>query len=181
MEDIGNLKVKAQKYKGILQNTLGYRKQWHIELRGMITSTLETLNSTLELHGNIEIKEDLKNLEVIIFSLGKTNSGIAEKVDEGLIRPLVRNNGALVYQQLFNGKIMILIGYPVIEGLNDPKPPRTLEILRPEELKQPFIFRHMETFLKELTEWEDFDDDAPIPQIGFNAGAGFHPPGSTQR
>ena len=176
MEDLGNLRSKAQRYKGILENTIQYRQNWRSELRGMIEGTLKELNSELSLQGNVEVRDELENLEVIIFTLGKTNSGIAERVQDGLIRPLVRNNGALVYQQLFNGKIMIMIGYPVIEGLNEPKAPRTLEILRPEELKQPFIYRHMETFLKELADWEDFDDDVPVQQIGFNVGPGFQNP-----
>jgi hypothetical protein len=170
MEDLRNLSEKAKRYKAILQQTTDYRKAWHNGLRQMILDRLNTLNEKLELHGNIESKEDLENLEVIVFSLGRTNSGIAEKIDNVMIRPLVRNNGALVYQQLFNGKILIMIGYPVIEGLNEPKQPRTLEILRPEELKNAFISRHMETFLKDMADWEDFDDDVPTQQIGFNVG-----------
>jgi hypothetical protein len=176
MEDIRNLQNKAERYRGMLQNTTDYRQKWHDELRDMIESTLKELNEGLKLYGNLEVRKDLENLEIVILSLGKTNSGIAERIEDGLIRPLVRNNGALVYQQLFNGKIMIMIGYPAIEGLGDPKPPRTLEILRPEELKQPFIYRHMETFLKELGDWEDFDDDVPAQQIGFNVGPGFQAP-----
>jgi hypothetical protein len=171
MEDLRNLSEKANRYKSILQQTTDYRKAWHSELRNMIVDTLTDLNTKLDLHGNIETKEDLENLEVIVYSLGRTNSGIAEKVDNVLIRPLVRNNGALVYQQLFNGKVLIMIGYPVIEGLNEPKQPRTLEILRPEELKKAFISRHMETFLKDMADWEDFDDDIQTQQIGFNVGS----------
>jgi hypothetical protein len=68
-----------------------------------------------------------------------------------------------------------MIVSPFIEGYGQPKPPMTLEILRPDELKQPFIIRHMEAFLKNITEWEDFDDDEPqkstngFNPIGFNA------------
>lgn len=182
MGDLKNLQEKALRYKSILQHTMEYRKAWHNGLRQMILDTLEELNKSLDLHGSIETKEDLENLEVIVFSLGRTNSGIAEKIDNVMIRPLVRNNGALVYQQLFNGKILIMVGYPVIEGLNEPKQPRTLEILRPEELKKPFVYRQMETFLKEMADWEDFDDDVPTQQIGFNVGSsGFQPQTQTKR
>jgi hypothetical protein len=33
----------------------------------------------------------------------------------------------------------------------------------------PFILRHLETFISEITNWEDYDDDAPEPnqRIGF--------------
>ena len=46
--------------------------------------------------------------------------------------------------------------------------PRMIEILRPDELKIPFIVRHVETLLKEITEWEDYDDEEPSKTaIGF--------------
>ena len=65
---------------------------------------------------------------------------------------------------------------PHIEGYGQPKPPLTLEILRPDELKAPFIIRHMEAFLKDITDWEDFDDEEQkssaigFNPIGFNSG-----------
>ena len=94
--------------------------------------------------------------------------------DTDIKRIMIKTNGALVYQQLFNGKIMIMIVSPSIEGYGEPKPPKMMEILRPEELKTPFILRHIEAFLKDITEWEDYDDDEPqkpnnaFSPIGFN-------------
>jgi hypothetical protein len=50
--------------------------------------------------------------------------------------------------------------------------------LRPDELKVPFIIRHMEAFLKDITDWEDFDDEEQkssaigFNPIGFNANEG---------
>ena len=41
-------------------------------------------------------------------------------------------------------------------------------IYRPEELKEPFYIRHLEEFIKEITSWEDFDDDEPSQRIGFH-------------
>ena len=44
-----------------------------------------------------------------------------------------------------------------------------MEILRPHELRQEYIIRHMEEFLNEVTQWEDYDDDLPEKSvIGFN-------------
>ena len=57
---------------------------------------------------------------------------------------------------------------PYIEGYGEPKPPRPIEILRPNELTVGFIIRHVETFLKEITEWEDYDDDEPTTKNAFN-------------
>ena len=120
------------------------------------------------LEGAIEIKEDVTNLEAIVLNLGQEKSGIYEKINEEVNRPLIKHNGSLVYQQLFNGKVITMITYPVIEGYGEPRPPRTIAIYRPEEIKPPFLVRHMEEFIREVTEWEDYDDDdkGPSQKIG---------------
>ena len=56
----------------------------------------------------------------------------------------------------------------MIEGYGDQQPPHTIGIYRPEEIKPPFVLRHLEEFLKEITIWEDYDDDQPTQKIGFN-------------
>jgi hypothetical protein len=64
---------------------------------------------------------------------------------------------------------LVLINYPFIEKYGQQQPPKTIAIYRPEEIKVPFILRHLETFISEITNWEDYDDDAPEPnqRIGF--------------
>ena len=43
-----------------------------------------------------------------------------------------------------------------------------IEILRPDELKIPLHCPSCETLLKEITEWEDYDDEEPSKTaIGF--------------
>ena len=106
----------------------------------------------------------------VVLNLGVEESGLGKLVGEGLYRDLIKQNGSLVYQQLFNGKVLVLINYPFIEEYGQPKPPKTIAIYRPEELKEPYFQRHVETFISELTIWEDYDDDIftePNHRIGF--------------
>ena len=173
--DIGTLKIKANAYKAILENTINYRAEWHSKLKPLISSTLEEIIKEIQLKGEIKFQENIENLESVILDLGKSSSGISESLEgSGVQRTMVKSNGALIYQQLFNGKIMIMTMSPNIEGYGEPKPPKTLEILRPDELDKVFMLRHFESFLKEITEWEDFDDDIPAKSnIGFNP-IGYH-------
>lgn len=167
--DIGTLAVKAAHYKKILANTVSYRKSWHKTLKPLISSTLEEIVEQTEITGKVEIKDNIENLEAIVLDLGRTSSGIRENLeDTDIKRTMVKSNGTLIYQQLFNGKVMIMIISPFIEGYGEPKPPRTIEILRPEELKEGFIIRHVELLLETLTEWEDYDDDEPSSKNAFN-------------
>jgi hypothetical protein len=166
--DLANIQNKVNQYHQILENTEQYRKDWHASLKQGISDQLEHIIKETGLQAKVEIKTELQHMEGIALSLGHVESGISEKIGDAK-RVLIKSNGNLVYQQLFNGKVMVTIMYPFIEGLGQPRPPKNVEILRPAELKPPFILRHVEEFLKEIIGWEDFDDDVPQP-IGFQMG-----------
>ncbi|HOY13832.1 MAG TPA: hypothetical protein PLY70_11855 [Saprospiraceae bacterium] len=174
--DYGTLQVKANAYKTVLSNTVNYRTEWNRMIKPMIHTTLNEILKACELKGEVKNQDNIENLEAVILDLGKSSSGISENLEGSDVkRTMVKSNGAIIYQQLFNGKIMVMLMSPYIEGYGEPKPPKTLEILRPDELNKPFILRHFELFLKDITEWEDFDDDQPTTKsnIGFNP-IGFH-------
>lgn len=170
MSDLNNLKSKIRSYNDIRNNTIEYRKAWQENLKSFIIERLTYIMTETGLKGEIENKEDVTNLEAIMLSLGKEISGIGEIISEDATRPLIKHNGSLVYQQLFNGKVQVMLVYPYIEGYGEPTQPKVVGIYRPQELKEPFIIRHMEEFIREVVAWEDYDDDEPssTPRIGFN-------------
>ncbi len=172
MDNLANLKSKVRQYQSVLKNTLDYRKAWKDGLCEEIKNSLQEMVDQTGLNAEIELKSEVENLDAIVLSLGDVKSGLFQKVSDDIRRDLLKNNGSLVYQQLFNGKLIVLINYPVIEGLGQPQPPKAIGIYRPEEIKTPFLVRHMEEFMKEITNWEDYDDDDDPHKnqqgIGFN-------------
>lgn len=166
--DLIRIQEKVKKYKQILKNTKQYRKAWNESMKPLIMDTLEKIIEHAKLDAEIQVQDTIENLELIVFNLGRTTSGISEKVDEDVLKPMIKFNGALIYQQLFNGKVLIMISLPFIEGNGEPRPPSTVEILRPNELNEEFIYRHVEKFFSDVTEWEDYDDDAPQQKPAFN-------------
>ena len=179
--DYSKLEQKVSTYNGILKNTENYRKDWSEGLKEMIVKNLNNIIDKTKLSAYVEVKDDIENLEVINFSLGTEVSGIAEKLPGNKSkRPFIKSNGSLIFQQLFNGKVMMMIMYPFIEGYGQPKPPLTVEILRPEEFKEDFVFNYVEQFMQEVIEWEDFDDDVPnkmgMNPIGFGSSSGGQMP-----
>ena len=182
MDDYNGLITKVQRYQGVLANTKSYRERWVSALKAQIISELENMVKVTGLKGTIEASDKIKHLEYIILSLGSEESGIAEVVNDNLHKPLIKTNGSLIYQQLYNGKIQVMIGYPFIEGFGEPRPPKIISIYRPEEIKTPFILRHMEEFIKEITQWEDFDDDDHVAaKIGYQVqGLPAKPTGSEE-
>ena len=169
MDDYNGLIGKVQRYQSVLANTKAYRERWEKQLKALIVSELENMLKITGLQGTIETSDKIRNLEYVILSLGSEESGIAEIVSDKVDKPLIKQNGSLVYQQLFNGKILVLVNFPFIEKYGEPQPPKTVAIYRPEELKEPYFQRHLETFVSDITAWEDYDDDAPEPnqRIGF--------------
>lgn len=167
--DLGTLLSKANEYKQILDNTQEYRKKWDKKMKPLILKTLKEILKQTEIKGKINEQDNIENLGAIVLDLGRSASGISENLENTDIkRAMIKSNGALIYQQLFNGKVMIMTVAPYIEGYGDPKPPKPLEILRPEELSEGFIIRHVEIFLREITDWEDYDDDEPTQKNAFN-------------
>ncbi len=163
-----NLQRRVNQYKEVLANTVKYREIWLASLRQRIVDTLEAVINGVGLEAEVEVRSEMDNLEAVVLSLGAMKSGMAERVNESVRRDLVKYNGALVYQQLFNGKVIVLINYPYIENYGQPRPPKTIAIYRPEELREPYFIRHLEEFIQEVTNWEDFDDDEPNQRIGFH-------------
>jgi hypothetical protein len=167
MQDLFNLQRKVDSYKEVLANTQNYRNEWKSNLRDYIINTLTEIVNETGLEATITTKSEIDNLEAVILSLGDMGSGLTQHIGSQLKRELIKTNGALIYQQLFNGKAIVLIQYPMIENYGEPRPPKTVAIYRPEELKEPFFVRHVEDFIKEITDWEDYDDDEPNKKIGF--------------
>ena len=169
--ELSNLKNRVSNYKAIVANTRAYREKWNSNLRDFIIETLTKISTETGLEATIDTKSDFENLEAIVFSLGDVKSGMYQEVNDNVKRHLIKHNGSLVYQQLFNGKIMVVINFPFIENYGQPQPPKTLAIYRPDELQEPFFVRHVEELVANITLWEDYDDDEPTPnpnqRIGF--------------
>ncbi len=161
------LQRKADEYRRVLDNTQLYREAWRTELAERIVEGLRSLIESTGLAATVERRGEVDNLEAVTLSLGNVASGMRKEIAAGLNRDLVKHNGSLVYQQLFNGKVIVIIQYPFIENYGQPQPPKTVAIYRPDELREPYFQRHVEELLTEITKWEDYDDDEPHQKIGF--------------
>lgn len=163
-----NLKRKVSQYKEVLDNTEKYRAAWHESIKQNIIDSLQKLIDATALGATIEERSEMENLQAVVVTLGESKSGMFQQVGTDIQRHLIKHNGSLIYQQLFNGKIIVLVNYPYIESYGEPNPPKTIAIYRPEELSDVYFTRHMEEFVQEITKWEDYDDDEPNKKIGFN-------------
>ena len=173
---ITKLQEKVKAYKEVLQNTKEYRKQWQLKTKGFIIQQLLAVIEHTGLKAKVTEKDKIENLESVMLDLGRSSSGIGESLDNTDFKNfMVKNNGALIYQQLFNGKIMVMLVSPHIEGYGEPKSPEGREILRPEEVTEESIQKNIESLLDVLIQWEDYDDELSnvknaFQPIGFKHG-----------
>jgi len=160
--DMSILKEKVTEYNKVLENTQAHRQQWKDKTKQFIMDSLHDILQQTGLKASVREKNNIDNLEAIILDLGRSSSGIAENLDNTDVkRIMVKNNGSLIYQQLFNGKVMVMLVNPQIEGYGEPKAPLSLAIIRPAELSTASMMAHVKELLDAIIEWEDFDDDEP--------------------
>ncbi len=175
-----SLNAKIAAYKQVLDNTQTYRKAWPAT-KEQIVNALDQFLQSSGIRGKVNQNTDIENLEAVTLDLGRSYSGISRNHNDSDVRNfMIKVNGALIYQQLFNGKIMVMVQQPFIEGQVEPKEPQFIEILTPEELNQQAINGHLETLLEIITNWEDFDDEGPqkktvFQPIGFQHGVNTQP------
>jgi len=170
------LKHKVDKYKRVLANTETYRQAWKEGLRDEIVKVLKRAIKESGMPAKVKTHATLENLEAVQVTLGTIRSGMIETVGDEVQRHLIKQNGSLIYQQLFNGKIMAMIHYPFIESLGEPPEPRTLGIYRPKELKESIYLKHLSDFMDDITGWEDYDDNEPNQRIGYKLNFTPGPP-----
>jgi hypothetical protein len=171
------LKDKVDLYKQVLENTVVYRKAWQDSVKQELITTLQQFLQDTGLKGKIIDNNEIENLGSIHLDLGRSSSGIAQGGEADEVRNfMIKNNGALLYQQLFNGKLMVMVQHPHIEGYGEPKEPQFLEIVTPRELSVSLVGQHLESLLNILTEWEDFDDEGPQKKTVFQPIGFQHTP-----
>ena len=162
------LQARVKDYNEVLQLTKNYRMEWLKDRKAFISNTLQAIIQQTGLKASVIEKNNIENLEAIVLDLGRSSSGLAQNLENTDVKhTMIKNNGAIIYQQLFNGKIMVMIAHPHIEGYGEPKPPAALQILRPNELTEAIIFAHVDQMLQALIEWEDYDDDAQNAKMAF--------------
>lgn len=173
MEKFTAIKEKASRYKSLLTTVDTYRTEWNKKLKKYIIKECKAILEATEIEADVDSESTVHGLEAITIKLGMRKSGIYQKMDSGEEKAIWKDYGALIFGQLFNGKIQVWMTYPILEGLMEPRPPKMIGIYAPPEFNDGLVLSNVETFLNELIAWEDYDDDVPSEKanaIGFGTG-----------
>lgn len=173
MEKYTAIKEKASKYKSLLNTVDVYRTQWNKKLKKFIIKESKAILAATEIEADVDDESTVHGLEAITIKFGMRKSGIYQKMDSGEEKAIWKDYGALIFGQLFNGKVQVWMTYPILEGLMEPRPPKMIGIYAPPEFNEELVLSNIETFINELIAWEDYDDDVPSEKsnaIGFGTG-----------
>jgi len=118
-----------------------------------ITDCLEAIKKRLALTDTY----NLASPRELQFTFGKTNSGFTNGEGESA-SILTKIGGCLIYRQLYNGKIKVLIGLPYIDRIRPQQSLIEIAVLGPRDISQQLVAEHFEAFLEKITDWEEEDE-----------------------
>ncbi len=133
-----------------------HRNHWHQSTKPQLEETFHFLKKNLAPGFGLfyDVNIFAKNLEAVVYSLGSAYSGIVQEDDESDTAYL-KHFGHLVFGQLHNGEISVIISLPFVEELvMNTEPEIVLATLKPSELVQSKILDLFRDFLAKIVEWE---------------------------
>jgi hypothetical protein len=130
------------------------RKVWNAETNKLIVETFQCVTQKVP-NINWEIKNvgAMENLDLLSLGFKSESSGIVGQV-EGVFKFFAKIGGKLIYSQVYNGEIYVLIDYPHIEGHVERQSPKFLDKYEPSQISADIILDHINIFLEEMLSWE---------------------------
>ena len=106
----------------------------------------------------------IEHSESIILSFGVRPSGF-KKVTTETIESISKEGGSLVFAQSYNGRVLVIITYPRINGLVLEREPFSVGSYEPSIISDDFILAKVSHFVDEIIKWER--GEADMNKIGF--------------
>lgn len=150
MSEFLKAKESMEKYKQQHEKLQKRRETWNLITRDTIKNSLQNITSTLKLEWSVDTATKNKNFQAVSVSVGTIPFGIM--IDNSIV---TMSGASLLYSQLFNGKILVLVFFPTLSDLVEKKQPTDLGTFEPEDINEELIESHFAKFFDFLTLWED--------------------------
>lgn len=167
LEEIISKAVDYQ--KAIEQNNViieDNRKTWNASTNGLIFETFLCVTQNVpNLNWELRRVEAMENLDIIVLGFKNESSGIVGQI-QGVLKFFAKISGKLVYSQVYNGEVYVLIDYPYVENHVERQQPKFVGKFRPSDIDKDLILDHINEFLNEMLKWES----GTRKLIGFSNG-----------
>ncbi len=130
------------------------RKDWNDSTNALIYETFQSVAKNVpNLNWEVKKVEAMENLDVIVLGFKNEPSGIAGQI-QGVLRFFAKISGKLIYSQVYNGEVYVLIDYPHVENHVERQPPKFIAKYKPSQISEDLILDHINEFLDEMHNWE---------------------------
>ena len=130
------------------------RKLWNAETNNLILGTFQGVAKNVpNLNWEIRKVDAMENLDILMLGFKNESSGIVGQV-QGVFKFFAKVSGKLMYSQVYNGEVYVLIDYPHVEHHVERQQPKFIGKFRPDEISVDLVLNHISDFLEEMLGWE---------------------------
>lgn len=161
---IEHLEERVNEYKNSIHTVVNKRILWETEVKNLIIEVLNKVEGKYEIGWKVQHLSWIHTNEAINITFDSFPPELIEKTNQIPTYQFLQG-GALVFSQLYNGDIEIIVLFPVPENWipieNDMLEFGTYE---PSAITEKLVIEKVDEFLKEMIKWE-----VPVPKtkVGF--------------
>ena len=150
-----------QDYKGALERIRTSQTRWKDQTRAKIINELTKIaEEHSDLGWRVDQVAEIMYLEGVCLYFPnkpayKYNPKDVYNVLEKRSGVITKHGGQLYFSMTTNGKVVIWMRYPEIEGVTRKEKTKVFDEYFPVEIDSNIIYEHVGKFLMELTEWEE--------------------------
>jgi len=162
-----NLADSVVRYKNESEKKKQKRALWNDSVKQLLIDTISKIVSTHAIGWSMELMGSSTNVEGVTLTFGDiiigveptvnetTTENAAVKVENTEVKYYTKHEGTLAFTQAYNGDIFIIIVYPTIEEIINPRDTQKLEMrIDPSRITSEFIEQQVANFLDEIVKWE---------------------------
>lgn len=162
-----NLTDSVARYKIESENKKKKRALWNESVKQLLIDTISKIVSTHTIGWSMELMGSSTNVEGVTLTFGDIVIGVEPTINEPTsenaavnaenveVKYYTKHEGTLAFSQAYNGDIFIIIVYPTIEEIINPRDTQKLEMrIDPSKITPEFIEHQVANFLDEIVKWE---------------------------
>lgn len=162
-----NLTDSVTRYKLESENKKQKRALWNDSVKQLLIDTISKIVSTHEIGWSMELMGSSTNVEGVTLTFGDIIIGVEPTINEPItegeevkpenveVKYYTKHEGTLAFSQAYTGDIFIIIAYPTIEEIINPRDTQKLEMrVNPSKITAAFIEQQVANFLDEIIKWE---------------------------
>jgi len=148
------------RYKIESENKKKKRALWNESVKQLLIDTISNIVSTHSIGWSMELMGSSTNVEGVTLTFGDIIIGVEPTINEPIaenveVKYYTKHEGTLAFSQAYNGDIFIIIVFPTIEEIINPRDTQKLEMrVDPSRITAEFIEHQVANFLDEIVKWE---------------------------